>query len=99
MGLWSRSRACCWQCLSRGRLLTLKRRRILNRLELRPHVVFPGPDFASLSVGHCDHCAHVLHKAIEVRSTIRFSFAHYNTAEDADVAVGAMEEFARMVRE
>ena len=44
-----------------------------------------------------DHCAHVLHKTLGLRATLRLSFHAYNTEEDVDVAVGAVEGFLKVL--
>jgi selenocysteine lyase/cysteine desulfurase len=43
------------------------------------------------------HCAPLMHKALGTvkQGAVRFSFSHYNTKEEVDIAVSALQELAR----
>ena len=43
------------------------------------------------------HCAPLMHKALGTveQGAVRFSFSHYNTEEEVDTAIRAVEELAR----
>lgn len=43
------------------------------------------------------HCAPLMHKALGTveQGAVRFSFSHYNTEEEVDAAIRAVEELAR----
>ena len=48
--------------------------------------------FVAVRVG--EHCAHLLHRGLEIGATVRASFAAYNTVEEADLYVDAVRSYA-----
>ncbi len=47
--------------------------------------------FVAIRIG--DHCAHVLHKRMKIKETLRLSFFAYNTKEEIDVVIAALESY------
>ena len=43
------------------------------------------------------HCAPLMHKALSTveQGAVRFSFSHYNTMEEVEIAVSALQELAQ----
>lgn len=52
-----------------------------------------GDRFVAVRSG--EHCAHLLHQSLGIEGTMRVSFFAYNTAEEADVFLGALEAYVR----
>ena len=55
-----------------------------------------GDRFIAVRVG--EHCAHLLHESLGVAATVRVSFFAYNTAEEVDAFLGALESYLAAVR-
>lgn len=47
--------------------------------------------FIAIRIG--DHCAHILHKRMKIKETLRLSFFAYNTKEEIDVFGAALESY------
>jgi cysteine desulfurase/selenocysteine lyase len=67
----------------------------LQELSLYLNHEIPGRAVA-VRVG--EHCAHVLHKRLGLRSTLRLSFGPHNTREEAALAVEAIRSFMKVAR-
>ena len=63
-----------------------------NIKDIHPHDASTYLDSLGVSIRAGHHCAHLVSKFLGVSSTIRVSFSIYNTLEDVDKAIDAINE-------
>jgi cysteine desulfurase/selenocysteine lyase len=69
-----------------------------NFADVHPHDVAQIMDGEGIAIRSGHHCAQVLMERLDVAATSRASFYVYNTKEEVDVLVGALQKVAEVFK-